>query len=341
MKKLALCAVPRRWRSSVEHGALDVASGKLHEVISSAFSSYKGTSLDPMHLPFNIDKQFKKFQRKLVKSSLTGRVARTIMGKFSIPDATRKSERFYTGSPIQPTQKEKDLMSYITGQPMRKPDAKRILLKMNPKVAVKSREEFVELVAAVVSIYTDKLDVKTNSTTLRNILTAACQPPRIEWYLNNVRFRSRLSSDANEWLGTGTTRNENLHALLNAQYSNIVSISKQMLIAELQTWLTGEMVVFVQTFKNHTTVGVKRADRRAIILAKVDVFTDGVWKQHVASKCPVWTKSECRGARVNRKSTKKLSVQEEIYQKIQSKAVKGKRKRVYSISQAKRCKSTA
>lgn len=285
----------------------------------------------------NIDKQFKK---KRVKPSLVGLVARSIMGKFSIPDTKRKGECFFTGSANpEHTKKEKDLMNYIGGRPMRKQDAKKILLNMNPNVALKSRAEFIELVAAMVAIYPEKLDVKTDKTTLRNMLIAACQPSRIEWYMNNIRFRSRLSSDENAWMGAGTTRNENLHALLNAQYSNILTISEQMLVAELQTWLAGEMLVFVQTFKNPTTVGIKRADRRAIILAKVEVFSDRLWKQHVKSKCTVWPKPG-KVAKAHHKSTKKRSArkneQEEIYQKIKSRAARGKRKSIFSTSQAKR-----
>ena len=42
---------------------------------------------------------------------------------------------------------------------------------------------------------------------------------RFEWYMNECRYRSTLSPDDEKWLAVGTTRNEQIHARLNATRS--------------------------------------------------------------------------------------------------------------------------
>ena len=42
---------------------------------------------------------------------------------------------------------------------------------------------------------------------------------RFEWYMNECRYRSTLSPDDEKWLAVGTTRNEQIHARLNATCS--------------------------------------------------------------------------------------------------------------------------
>jgi hypothetical protein len=42
---------------------------------------------------------------------------------------------------------------------------------------------------------------------------------RFEWYMNECRCRSTLSADDEKWLAVGTTRNEQIHARLNATRS--------------------------------------------------------------------------------------------------------------------------
>ena len=54
--------------------------------------------------------------------------------------------------------------------------AKKVLRGMDPNTAMKSREEFTQLLAAVAKVYPQHLDSKKGKTTLRKVLVAACAP---------------------------------------------------------------------------------------------------------------------------------------------------------------------
>lgn len=327
--------VPVELRKQVEHMALDTTNKKLHDLMTKLLPRLDGLSLDTIHPCMTADKHM--MNRKM-RSTLIGLVLRSIMGKFAFPEKSRATEPFYTGKELltQSTEESKYRSQILTGVMPRK-EAKRILKSMDPNIAMKSREEFAKLLAALVVIYPQKLDIKRRAkTTLRNTLIAICQPQRAEWYMNNMRFRSRLTPTENNFLGTGTCRNEQVHSTLNTSYAQTVRISKRMLNAQLQMWIGAEMVVFLRAMESSATVSVRRSDLRQIVLDGIELFTTSLWKTHVASKTAAWVSGlkTQKNARRHRRGVP--NDQEEVYNTIRAKILPVKRGSVYVARAQKR-----
>lgn len=234
------------------------------------------------------------------------------------------------------SEEESKLQRSIIAGDMLKKTAKSILMSMNPNKAMTSRVEFVRLIAALVAMCPQQLDAKREKTSLRNTFAAMSKPQRAEWYFNNIRYRSRLPAKGNQFLGTGTCRNEQLHSTLNGDYRQTVRISKRMLNAQLKTWLGGEMTVFLRAMESTSTVGVRRADLRQMVIAGICLFTASAWASHVASPKAVWTsgaKSQ-RTLRNHRFGTHRE--QEAVYQAIRSKITRKRRATVCAARTQKR-----
>ena len=266
---------------------------------------------------------------------------RSIMGKFGLPDKARKQQPYYTGhETLVASVEELKLHKHIVDGDMPKTEATRVLKGMNPNTAMASREEFVRLVAALVLVYPQKLDVKRGEkTTLRSTLVATCQPQRIEWYLNNIRFRSRLTTNENKFLDTGTCRNEQIHATLNAHYKQTVRISKRMLNAQLKAWLGAEMTVFLRAMQSNNTVGMRRADLRQTVLSGVNLFTTSTWTGHVASAPTSWTSSPNQPKSSRKRRCGGTPEQAAVYKAIRNKMAPMKRASVYGSHAQKRLRA--
>ena len=328
VRSLMAKVVPPKCKELVKHMSFDTASGKLHRSMTSLFTNLHGISLDSVHPSMAVDRCMQKGKSR---KSLVGLVTRSIMGKFEISDKARSQEPVFTGvETLTASEEEKKLHQNILDGDMPKKNAKSILKAMNPNTGMSSRVEFVRLIAALVAMYPEKMDTKLDKTTLRKSLAAMTQPQRAEWYLNNTRYRSRLTVMQNKALGTGTSRNEQLHSTLNRDYAQTVRISQRMLNAQLQTWLAGEMTVFLRAMESNSTVGVRRVDLRPMVFAGICLFTSTTWTRHVASPRSTWTsgaKSQ-RTARMRRCGTARE--QESVYQTIRKKMTPRKRATVYA-----------
>jgi len=259
------------------------------------------------------------------------------MNKFNIPDKARRREPFYTGRQnLVQTDLEKKYIENIEKGNMPKKLAKTILQTMNPNVAMASREEFAKLIAAVTVMYPHRLDVKLEKTTLRKIFAAACRPEKAEWYFNNIRYRSSLSTAEDKWLGNGTCRNEHLHRRLNVHYRSTIRISKRMLSAQLQAWLAVEMAVFLRAMETDTTVKVTHGDMLPMIIAGIQLFSEKAWSTHLTSPPIVWTSGTPSQRSPDKLRRGPMKEQEEIYKTIRDKTIKRQRETVYaSLTQKK------
>ena len=327
--------VPTKLRKQVEHMALDTTNKKLHDLMTQLLPKLRGLSLDTIHPCMTADKHM---MNRKQRATLIGLVLRSIMGKFAFSSKRRAKEPYYTGKePLTQSNVESKYHSHIVAGDLPHKEAKRILKAMDPNIAMESREEFAKLLAALVVIYPQKLDVKRGAqTTLRNTLAATCQPQRAEWYMNNIRFRSRLNPTENNFLGTGSCRNEQVHSTLNTNYAQTVRISKRMLNAQLQMWLGAEMAVFLRAMESTATISLRRSDLRQIVIDGLLLFTAPLWKTHVASKATTWVSGPKpqRNAHRNRKGVP--GDQEEVYQAIRAKSLPVKRGSVYVASAQKR-----
>ena len=287
-----------------------------------------GICLDTTHLALAVDRHTSK---RRIKPKLVGLVVRSIMGKFNIPDAGRKHQAFYDGeTTLVQSDAEKKLVANIVSGDMPKREAEMVLKAMNPNVAMKDREEFTRLIAALVVIYPQRLDVKTDKTTLRKILVAASEPQRAEWYFNNIRYRSRLTASDEKFLGTGTFRNEQLHATLNAHFKETVQIQSRMLDAQLNVWLAAEMALFLRAMEANTTIKIKRVNLRPVVISGIELFSNVAWASHLKMPETRWTTGKALQRDPEQVRRGYGSAQEKIYKAIKAKTMKRKCETVYS-----------
>ena len=109
---------------------------------------------------------------------------------------------------------------------MNRTEAASIFRKLNPNTAFRCRWEFVRSIAAFVVIFPEQLNNKSGKTTVHALLVSACSPSRIEWYLNESRFRSQLPPRLQSSMSPGTTRNEAFHAHMKRHFVEPVRISQ-------------------------------------------------------------------------------------------------------------------
>jgi hypothetical protein len=257
------------------------------------------------------------------------------MGKMNRQDPIRKREPYYTGATrLVQTDEEKKHLRYILNGDMPAASAKQTLRQMDPNTAMASRDEFVRLIAALTKVYPEKMDAKGDKITMRKTLIAACQPDRIEWFLNNIRFRSRLSKCEHRWLISGTTRNEQIHAFLNKLYRGVIHVSRRIMDAALQTWLAAEMAVFLQAYEKQTTVRTPRSELRPLVVSAITLFTDRAWMHHVGSVPTTWVSQPRISKRKRRRGPS--DAQEQLYKHIVGKLEPRSSKSVYQLSGQKR-----
>lgn len=196
----------------------------------------KCLSLDAMHLCFRVDNHTRHHR---IRPSVVGLVMRSSMRKFTMPERglSRSDRQYYSGGLVAPpTMEEREAVNHIRLGDLPKKKAVDIIRAMDLDLPMKSLEEFATLIAALVRVYPERVDTKSDKTTLRGALVASCSRQKSEWYHNEIRFRTSLSLATEEWLGSGTTRNEQLHAHLNARWRETVGILPRMLDACHTTW---------------------------------------------------------------------------------------------------------
>ena len=231
--------MPLEARAQVEHVASDAVSQSLDIVVRALFPNARGTSLDPMHLPCTVDSHTKHDR---VRPTLVGLVARSIMGKLNVACDRPAGQPLYAGAPAGEEDGAVDVMiNYIESGDMDLQEAKVILKEMHPNTVMESRLEFARLVAAMVTMYPERMDMRHDKSTLRRKLLYACTHERFEWYMNPARYRSSLPVKLESFMAVGTTRNENLHARLNAQYRQVVLVSGLRAICGCVWWRAGDL----------------------------------------------------------------------------------------------------
>jgi len=319
-------AVPEAYRAQVVNVSSDVCNGKLYTSIKNIFPNLKYLSLDPMHLCFRVDSHTKKSG---VKPTVVGLVMRSIMRKFSIA-GKKSSESPYVGqTSARLSSDEQNAVNQIKAGDMPMKTAKGMLTSMDPNTPMVSLKEFALLLAAVVKVYPERMDSKFDKTTLRASLVNAASHERFGWYLNNVQYRSSLSKGLEEYLGVGTTRNEQLHAKLNSSFRNTVRISKRALAAEAGCWLTAEMALFARALSKKTTRRMSRADMLPLVFSKMKVFTPALWQDFIQHAPEAWVPEKTKTTSSERKRKGPSLEQEQVYAAIRAKTADRKRRRIF------------
>jgi len=252
---------------------------------------------------------------------------RSIMGKFS---RTKKpiGEPFVGGGSGKLGVKERVALDQLKNGDMPHAEAKRLLKSMNPNTQMSSLLEFARLLAAVVKVYPERVDSKFDKTTMRASLVHAASIDRFGWYMNNAKYRSSLHPSVEAYMAVGTTRNEQMHAKLNAAYRGTVKISRRTLAAETNAWIVAEAALFARALATQTTRRVSRADLLRTTFSKVQVFNMFGWKEFSAKHAAEWVASDTHANQGQKRRKGPSDEQADIYDAIRKKTVTRKRARV-------------
>ena len=194
---------------------------------------------------------------------------------------------------------------------------------------MRSRVEFIELIAAFVVMFPDDLNRKVGKTTVRGLLVAACQTDRVEWYLNNVRIRCRLSEADDEMLGAGTTHNEARHTFLNRCYRRTTQATSRVLEARVQMWLLSDMKTKLTAIASNTT---RRFPRSTIAswASRGSVFWGAAsWSEFLQTPSASLPSVPIAPRTVSRKRPGASAEQLEIWEGTHAKATHGKKPRFW------------
>lgn len=163
---------------------------------------------------------------------------------------------------------------------MSKPLARRVLLRLQEQAGLPwhVREDVIEAVAAVVSLYPDDTNRKTTTgQTLRVHLANVCRPSRIEWCFNLTRFLHTLGPNSRLLMPSGTCSNESLHAELGGWFDGTVQLHRATLQTRLKTFHLAKMLSHNSAFCKPTVSQQRQTVVIHRTVASMSFFSTKVW----------------------------------------------------------------
>jgi len=161
------------------------------------------------------------------------RCLRRIMAKFTVYDPTISPNSWgspFTGQELRELTKDEELVRQkIDDGSMALQKANLILEKLDCSVPFRTRVEFIESLAALVSVHGKEVKkvAKGANRPLYKILHTAAAWQRVEWYFNNIRLKYMISPSKHGLLPVGTTSNEALHAEINGWFRQTVAMHQE------------------------------------------------------------------------------------------------------------------
>ena len=165
---------------------------------------------------------------------------RRFMAKFCGKDSSWPANlwgNFYDGSTLaRLSAPEQSLRELITEGTMPLRRARRIIRDAEDLLVWPTRIQFIEALAALAREHSKDMGRKVpgTRTTVAKILLGITTADRIEYLLNNSRFRCTLSRSELVLLPSGTTSNEALHAEMNGWFRQVQSMHRSTLQLKLE-----------------------------------------------------------------------------------------------------------
>lgn len=266
-----------------------------------------------------------------MRPTVVGLVLRSIMGKFNAPGLRGTPRLPYRGAAcMRPDAEAEAERQRLAEEDMTLEEAVCVLAEMDPNTPMVSRREFARLLTAVTIAYPERMDDKVEKTTLRAKLFHACSYAQFQWFMNGLHFRATLDRAIEGYLGVGTTRNEQFHHRLNSHYRSTIFVSRRMLAAQLNTWLTTEMAVFERAVVSNPTRIIRRADAMCLVTSSAVIFGARQWDEHLREKTVAWVSTPLVEQRRAAKRPTQTALQAGIYDAIRSRTVKRRRLTVFA-----------
>ena len=136
------------------------------------------------------------------------------------------------------SQQESDMRDKILTGGMGLLRAHEILDKMDPHSPMSSTAEFIQLILAHVTVFSDEVDIKTHvaGQTCRKLLWNETSSDRMEWLFNNTRLRASADPCHVALLPTGSTCNEAHNKEINARFRNMPELHLPTLELQLRVF---------------------------------------------------------------------------------------------------------
>ena len=127
--------------------------------------------------------------------------------------------------------REKHLQTQIESGEMTAQQARRVLAQAEAKTVWATRTEFIEALAAISSLYRSEVLRKSErkGKQVFEHLVVAASAERVEWLMNNMRWRSSQRKSTQILMPSGTTSNEALHAEMRGWFRQIQSLHQSTL----------------------------------------------------------------------------------------------------------------
>ena len=208
-------------RDQTVHVASDSPSSELFRVLRTVLPRLETLSLDATHICM-------AYQHCHSQQKTNGcKWLRLIMAKFAAVDPNCPRETWgppYTGNgEFRFTTEEAAVRRRMVEDTMTREEGVHILSRISPTTPWYTVVQFLEAISALCAVYPEELSrTNTQGTSLRKLLHNLCVPQKIQWLLNDSRFRHAQSCVKLQLLPSGTTSNESLHHEINVWFRETV-----------------------------------------------------------------------------------------------------------------------
>ena len=265
----ALQSLPVEVLGQVMFMATDAPSYRLVSLLRDACPQFQVLSLDPVHLAFVWEYSTWK------KRTQGSRVLRSILAKLSQHDPACAPDYWgpaYIGRAAPPlTLQENQMREQIKDSSMGQRKARNILNQIDCGTPFKSRLEFVEALAAISSVHHDEVARVSPGPNrkVRELLWSAASADRLEWYMNNIRFRHMMNPYHLPLLHVGTTSNESLHKEINTWFRQTQHMHQATLDLKLSVLHFGKLLAHNGAMYHHTLSQIPHA----VVLARASAVS--------------------------------------------------------------------
>ena len=154
-----------------------------------------------------------------------------MLSKFNPADhGDAASGDFYNGEPLDATSCEVDCREGLIFQTYRAVNSRRRIQRINCEHGLKSRVEFCMYMADLAVAYQGLSSKRANASRAGwEHLYDACDPSKIERYLNNKRISMAISPHLVDPMASGATGSEAMSSEINRRFSNIIQTRASVL----------------------------------------------------------------------------------------------------------------
>lgn len=208
---------------------------------------------------------------------------RRFMAKFCGKDSSWPANlwgNFYDGSTLaRLSAPEQSLRELITEGTMPLRRARRIIRDAEDLLVWPTRIQFIEALAALARERSKDMGRKVpgTRTTVAKILLGITTADRIEYLLNNSRFRCTLSRSELVLLPSGTTSNEALRAEMNGWFRQVQSMHRSTLQLKLEIMHLAKLLPHQLALHSPTTRQIPSSH----VLAGKRLWTPATWQSWI------------------------------------------------------------